>query len=392
MKNFYFLLTIFIISSCSSTKYLISYSGYPKSPDYKYKKNWASSSKKEVSLPKNYINSSSDFKSKVDVFYIYPTVYYSGYNGNLWNSDTEDLDHIKRVNALAIKNQASVFSGIANVYAPLYRQLFYDGLVYHNSNELLNKIAFDPKLKNDFNSYKDELYSSLYNSLKLFSYENNKLRSFAKEAYDLAYSDLKRAFLKYVELENQDKKIILAAHSQGTLHAIRLLKEVILPDKELREKLILSYLVGMPVENNFKNYFPCKNPDDMNCFMSWNTFGNNFNPYNNELYDDVIATNPITFSSDNRPSLITEHKGILMPSFFQFFKYNIFKLPINNLKIKKENSIVVESEEGSLQVKKIAIPWIKIFEKESFHSADYNFFWLNIRENLNYRLSNYFDE
>ena len=167
MKNFYFLLTIFIISSCSSTKYLISYSGYPKSPDYKYKKNWASSSKKEVSLPKNYINSSSDFTSKVDVFYIYPTVYYSGYNGNLWNSDTEDLDHIKRVNALAIKNQASVFSGIANVYAPLYRQLFYDGLVYHNSNELLNKIAFDPKLKNDFNSYKDELYSSLYNSLKL---------------------------------------------------------------------------------------------------------------------------------------------------------------------------------------------------------------------------------
>ena len=87
-----------------------------------------------------------------------------------------------------------------------------------------------------------------------------------------------------------------------------------------------------------------------------------------------------------------EHKGILMPNFFQFFKYNVFKLPINNLKIKKENSIVVESEEGSLQVKKIAIPWIKIFEKESFHSADYNFFWLNIRENLNYRLSNYFDE
>ena len=106
MKNFYFLLMIFIISSCSSTKYLVSYNGYPKSPDYKYKKNWVSSSKKEIPLPKNYINSSSDFKSKVDVFYIYPTVYYSGYNGNLWNSDTEDLDHVKRVNILAIKNQA----------------------------------------------------------------------------------------------------------------------------------------------------------------------------------------------------------------------------------------------------------------------------------------------
>jgi hypothetical protein len=383
---------IFLVFSCTSTKYLVSYNGYPKAPDYKYKKNWVASAKKEIDLPKNYIDSLSEFKSKVDVFYIYPTVYYSGYNGNLWNSNTEDPSHYKMVSLLAIKNQASVFSGLTNVYAPLYRQLFYDGLVYHNTNELLNKIAFDPKLKNNFNTYKNEIYSSLYNSLQLFSYENNKLRSFAKESYDLAYNDVKRAFLKYLELENQDKKIILAAHSQGTLHAIRLLKEVILPNEKIKNKLILSYLVGMPVENNFKNFYPCENPDDMNCYMSWNTFGNNFNPYDNEVYGDVLATNPVTFTSDFSANQIMDHKGILIPSFFQLFKYQIFKLPINNLSLKKENSIIVKSDKGSLQVKKMNIPWIKIFEKESFHAGDYNFFWLNIRENLNYRLSNYFNE
>jgi len=383
---------IFSVFSCTSTKYLVSYNGYPKAPDYKYKKNWVASAKKEIDLPKNYIDSLSEFKSKVDVFYIYPTVYYSGYNGNLWNSNTEDPSHYKMVSLLAIKNQASVFSGLTNVYAPLYRQLFYDGLVYHNTNELLNKIAFDPKLKNNFNTYKNEIYSSLYNSLQLFSYENNKLRSFAKESYDLAYNDVKRAFLKYLELENQDKKIILAAHSQGTLHAIRLLKEVILPNEKIKNKLILSYLVGMPVENNFKNFYPCENPDDMNCYMSWNTFGNNFNPYDNEVYGDVLATNPVTFTSDFSANQIMDHKGILIPSFFQLFKYQIFKLPINNLSLKKENSIIVKSDKGSLQVKKMNIPWIKIFEKESFHAGDYNFFWLNIRENLNYRLSNYFNE
>jgi len=383
---------VFSVFSCTSTKYLVSYNGYPKAPDYKYKKNWVASAKKEIDLPKNYIDSLSEFKSKVDVFYIYPTVYYSGYNGNLWNSNTEDPSHYKMVSLLAIKNQASVFSGLTNVYAPLYRQLFYDGLVYHNTNELLNKIAFDPKLKNNFNTYKNEIYSSLYNSLQLFSYENNKLRSFAKESYDLAYNDVKRAFLKYLELENQDKKIILAAHSQGTLHAIRLLKEVILPNEKIKNKLILSYLVGMPVENNFKNFYPCENPDDMNCYMSWNTFGNNFNPYDNEVYGDVLATNPVTFTSDFSANQIMDHKGILIPSFFQLFKYQIFKLPINNLSLKKENSIIVKSDKGSLQVKKMNIPWIKIFEKESFHAGDYNFFWLNIRENLNYRLSNYFNE
>ena len=36
--------------------------------------------------------------------------------------------------------------------------------------------------------------------------------------------------------------------------------------------------------------------------------------------------------------------------------------------------------------------FIKIFEKESFHAGDFNFFWLNIRENLHSRLSNYFLE
>ena len=392
MKFFYFLLMIFLVFSCTSTKYLVSYNGYPKAPDYKYKKNWVASAKKEIDLPKNYIDSLSEFKSKVDVFYIYPTVYYSGYNGNLWNSNTEDPSHYEMVNLLAIKNQASVFSGLTNVYAPLYRQLFYDGLVYHNTNEILNKIAFDPKLKNNFSEYKSEIYSSFYNSLQLFSYENNKLKSFAKESYDLAYNDVKRAFLKYLELENQDKKIILAAHSQGTLHAIRLLKEVILPNEKIKNKLILSYLVGMPVENNFKNFYPCENPDDMNCYMSWNTFGNNFNPYDNEVYGDILATNPVTFTSDFSPNQIIEHKGILMPSFFQLFKYRILKLPINNLSLKKENSIIVKSDKGSLQVEKMNIPWIKVFEKESFHAGDFNFFWLNIRENLNYRLSNYFNE
>ena len=130
------------------------------------------------------------------------------------------------------------------------------------------------------------------------------MKSFAKESYDLAYNDVKRAFLKYLELENQDKKIILAAHSQGTLHAIRLLKEVILPNEKIKNKLILSYLVGMPVENDFKNFYPCENPDDMYCYMSWNTFGNNFNPYDNEVYGDILATNPVTFTSDFSPNSI----------------------------------------------------------------------------------------
>ena len=390
MRIYYFLIVTLFLFSCTSSKYLVSNTGFPKAPDYKYMKNWISSPKKEISLPSNYIDTLQNFKSKVDVFYVYPTVYYGGYNGNFWNSNPESNDHQNRVDALALKNQASVFSGLTNVYTPLYRQLFYDGLVYHNTNELLTEIALDHKLKNNFTYYKDLIY---YNkSLEYFSYENNKLRSYAKESFDLAYNDIKRAFLTYLEQENNGKQIIIASHSQGTLHAARLIDEVILPNKNLKDQLILGYLIGMPGSGNFKDFPVCEDPLQLNCFMSWNTHGNNYYPYDNEVYKKVVANNPITFSSDKNVSSLELHKGVLMPNFFQMFKYQVLNRPIGPLKLKNDNKIKAQSSKGSLQLVELNIPWIKIFEKESFHAGDFNFFWLNIRENLFFRLSNYFNE
>ena len=389
MRALYFFVLI-LLTGCNSSRYLVSNTGFPKAPDYKYMKNWAASPKKEIALPSNYIDSLKSYKEQVDVFYVYPTVYYSGYDGNFWNSNPEDPDHINRVNSLTLNNQASVFSGITNVYAPFYRQLFYDGIYYHISNEILTKIALDNNLKKDFKYYRDEIFSS--KSLDLFTYENNKLRSYAKESYDLAYNDVKRAFLKYLETENKEKKIIIVGHSQGTLNAERLIKEVILPSKKLKEKLLLAYLVGMPISDNLKDFKPCKNSDEINCFMSWNTYGENFNPLDNELYNNIVATNPITFKDDLKSSNLLSHKGTLMPNFFQMFKYKVLNLPIGKVKLKKENKIRVQSNKGALQVKEIKIPLIKILEKEDFHAVDYNLFWLNIRENLYLRLSTYFDE
>ena len=74
------------------------------------------------------------------------------------------------------------------------------------------------------------------------------------------------------------------------------------------------------------------------------------------------------------------------------FKYRVLNRPIGPLKIKNKSKIKAKSDRGSLQLIELNIPWIKIFEKESFHAGDYNFFWLNIRENLSDRLTNYFNK
>ena len=75
---------------------------------------------------------------------------------------------------LCLENQASVFAGITDLYAPHYREMH-------------------------IHSYTDTI-----NGFK---------------AYDLAYSDVINAFKFFINNKKTDKYII-ASHSQGTNHAL----------------------------------------------------------------------------------------------------------------------------------------------------------------------------
>ena len=76
---------------------------------------------------------------------------------------------------------------------------------------------------------------------------------------------------------NDNKPFIIASHSQGTVHAKRLISEFI-DGKELQNKLIAAYLVGIKVkENEFKDIKPMNSPDETGGFVSWNSY--KFNKY-----------------------------------------------------------------------------------------------------------------
>ena len=159
----------------------------------------------------------------------------------------------------------------------------------------------------------------------------------------------------------------------------------------MREKLLLSYLPGMPIEDVFDEIDECKNPDEVDCFLSWNTFGKGYIPF---FYNDkVTASNPISFINDSRISDLQNHKGILLPNFFQLMKYKLFRSRINTIKLKREGSLQVQSENGTLQVKNIEMPFPinKLYDWKDYHIGDYNLFWLNIRENLKLRLEKNLD-
>lgn len=272
--------------------------------------------------------------AKVDVFFIYPTIYtQKPENEFTWNASIADKNLNDRIDNSAIKNQASVFNGSCKVYSPRYRQAHYSVFLTKDSVS-------------------------------------------ARKALEIAYEDVKEAFMYYIQNYNHNRPIIIAAHSQGTLHAIRLLQEFF-DNKSLKSQLVTSYLVGMPVNDSmFQDLKISQIPSDVGGYVSWNTFANGYFPdyYKNGL-NKAQSVNPITWSVTNTFTNYEDHKGTL------------------GLKFKISPQIISSrQEEGILWIKKPKVTGKVFVKTKIWHFADYNLFWMDIRENVALRVKNYFEQ
>ena len=259
-------------------------------PNYSDKDSWAV-------LPENIPDEISIFnidenKKEADVFYIYPTLIDSK-NQREWNSDIWNEDIRNDVINRPVKYQASAWLDAGNLYVPYYRQAH----------------------------------------IRVF---NDKFRVDGDKALNLAYDDIKEAFTYYLENFNNDKPFIIASHSQGTVHAKRLIAEFI-DGKELQKKLIAAYLVGIKVfEDEFKNIKPMNSANETGGFVTWNTF--KFNKYpRKDNYENWfkggVTTNPITWD-DSKETKKDLHKGLL---------YRDLKIFSQNIDIKLIDGIVWSS-------------------------------------------------
>jgi hypothetical protein len=330
---------LFAFNAISQNKFLIindfDIKRVPQTPDYSNSDNWAAlPSKIDMAdeTPKSKIPiKDNQADAKADVFFLYPTIYtQKPQNEYTWNASTIDVFLNEKIDNSAIKNQASVFNGSCKVYAPRYRQAHYS--VFLTEDTLS-----------------------------------------AKKALDLAYEDVKTAFEYYLENYNRNRPIIIAAHSQGTLHAIRLLQDFF-DAKPLQSKLVIAYLVGMPVmDTMFEGIKISKKADKTGGYVSWNTFADSYFPeyYKNGL-NQAQLVNPITWSNDTSYSEFFQHKGTL------------------GLKFKISSEIVsAKPHEGLLWIKKPKV-FGKIFVKTKiWHFADYNLFWMDIRENVDLRIKKF---
>lgn len=336
--NYGFLSLIFLIIliSCSkkhfATRTNYQFNSVNGNPNYNDLNYWAAHPWKKNSsdtIPPSLINIKRD--SLTDVFFIYPTTYIDVTMPMGWNANIDDEEINKKTDNTTILYQASVFNNHCRIFAPRYRQA---------------------NIKAFFTSDK----------------------SASDKAFDLAYGDIKKAFEYYLQNFNKGRPIIIASHSQGTLHAGRLLKEFF-EGKELQKKLVCAYIIGLPV---FVNYFtelqPCKDSTATGCFVSWRTFKEGYVPeFVKSEKEKVYVTNPLTWALDESLAPAKLNKGGILKNFNKIIPRLVHAQIHGNI----------------LWVNKPGFFGNIFLTTRNYHIADYNLFYMNIRENVATRIDSY---
>ena len=212
-------------------------------------------------------------------------------------------------------------------------------------------------------------------------YRQAHLRSFyqpgpdSEAALDLAYIDIHAAFRWFLEHENQGRPIVLAGHSQGSYHCIRLLADFFDPDEQqaLRDRLVAAYLPGMQLmPSTLKNIEPMYKADATGGYLTWMTASEGHYP---DFYQDGFVynptVNPITWAMDrDQYSGYESHLGILNRSF----------------RVKHAAAISAKPHDGLLWIKPLKVALGSLVKMQDWHVADYNLFWPNIRRNAELRV------
>jgi hypothetical protein len=326
MKYLFWMAACVMLGSCATIRPYLTNS-VPSPPDYAKKSSWAALPDVTDNADRTPNASLKDAQadSPVDVFFIHPTLFLDK-KAPAWNASLDDQKLNNEVDGSTILYQASAFNAVGKIYAPRYRQAHYRSFT-------------------------------------------SKDTASSRKALDLAYADVKAAFEHYLKHHNQSRPFILAAHSQGTLHAKRLIAEFF-DNKNLKNRLIVAYLVGWPIRKDaFKTIPPCETPAQTGCFCTWRSYLHGHVPEHTLLGNEIAVTNPLTWRMDGQPADKSLNEGMIARKFGQVLPQRADAQAVN----------------GILWVHKPKFPGSFFFRQKNYHIADYNLFYMNIRNDAKRR-------
>ncbi|TIX50582.1 DUF3089 domain-containing protein [Alteraurantiacibacter aquimixticola] len=219
---------------------------------------------------------------KFAVFFVHPT---SFFDSQRWNAPLDDGES-QEFARLFVRGLGSAFNQASEIWAPRYRQATF-GAFLSGSEE-------------------------------------------AQQASDAAYADVALAFDYFLAAVDADTPIVLAGHSQGALHVLRLLREKV-AGTELQGRIAMAYPIGWPI--SIEHDLPglplpaCEAADQSACIVSWASFADNGDPalmltkyrqsngFDGEMRGDspILCVNPLTGTAGGSAPM-EANLGTLVPN------------------------------------------------------------------------------
>ena len=294
--------------------------------DYSDRKNWA------------FWNSGED--KEADLFIICPVVD-MGKDGNFNADITDEKTKSKFVGALNM--ELGIYTDTASVYSPYYRQVTFP--VYSLG--------------------KDE-----------------------REQYmQIAYNDVRDAFLYYCDNCDESRPLILAGFSQGSDMLIRLMTEFF-DDEKYSCRLAAAYAIGWSLSEEQTAEYPWLKPaqgeSDTGVIVMFNSEAEHITSSlmvgENE---HTCAINPLNWKTDGTPADKSLNKGAC----FTDYDGNITS------EVPELTGAYIDEKRGTLKVTDINesdYP-AAIFDEGIFHIYDYQFFYRNLQDNVAARTAAFLD-
>jgi hypothetical protein len=285
---------------------------------------------------------------RAEIFYIPPT---SSMDRDRWNASIDDKAANERL-VLFARGQASAFSGVGEIWAPRYRQATFGAFL----------VASDPR---------------------------------SKRAIDFAYRDVARAFDFFLASVPTDKPIILAGHSQGALHLLRLLREKV-AGKPVASRIVAIYAVGWPISVTADlpalGFPACAAAGQARCILSWQSYAEPSDPRLARAYFDasrgyagsprkgtkMLCVNPLT-GVEGGAATAGVNKGALVPR-------------ANRSGVDVTAGLVPArcTPDGILSIGPEPAGFGNyVLPGNNYHVFDYTLFWANIRDDAAARLKTF---
>ena len=283
---------------------------------------------------------------RASIFFLHPT---SFTESRAWNAPLEDRES-RNLAELFVRSQASAFNHIGQIWAPRYRQATFGAFLTSNDN--------------------------------------------ARRALDFAYRDVLAAYDEFLREAPADRPIILAAHSQGSMHLMRLLQERIRGAPEA-SRVVAVYLIGWPVSLGADLAalpFPaCQTAEQARCVLSWMSYAEpadssqildvwdeTSGPRGARRGTDMLCTNPLT-GARNGAAGTERNRGTLIPN----EQMTEAQLRPNAVAARcGPRGILLVGERDTLpEMGPYALPG------NNDHVYDYALFWANVRADAERRLT-----